>query len=141
LARSSAAQFTLQRKSKKERIKMKDENWTAQELGLDETSKPTNSSRKNIDTWTPVFGDPRGDRKSGNNDGTTKRDIPVVVELGRKWISTAEVSEIQQGSLIELDNDVGATLNVFLDGKNIAEGEIVVIGGRFGVRVTKITNK
>lgn len=69
-------------------------------------------------------------------------DIPVrvTVELGRTRKSVGEVLSFAPGSVIELDKMAGEPVDVLVNGKLIAKGEVVVIDENFGVRVTEILN-
>ncbi len=67
-------------------------------------------------------------------------DVPlhVTVELGRRRMLVKDVLELGKGSLIELDKLAGEPVDVFVNGKLIAKGEVVVIDENFGVKVTSI---
>ncbi len=69
-------------------------------------------------------------------------DIPVrvTVELGRTRKSVGEILSFAPGSVIELDKMAGEPVDVLVNGKPIAKGEVVVIDENFGVRVTEILN-
>ncbi|NDI33380.1 flagellar motor switch phosphatase FliY [Chengkuizengella sediminis] len=70
-------------------------------------------------------------------------DIPlnVTVELGRTKKKVKEILELTQGSIIELDKLAGEPVDILVNDKNIAKGEVVVIDENFGVRVTEIINQ
>ena len=67
-------------------------------------------------------------------------DIPlqVTVELGRTKRMVKEILEVSQGSIIELDKLAGEPVDILINNKLIAVGEVVVIDENFGVRVTDI---
>lgn len=67
-------------------------------------------------------------------------DVPlqVTVELGRTSKKIKEILEFGQGSIIELDKLSGEPVDILVNGKNIAKGEVVVIDESFGVRITDI---
>jgi flagellar motor switch protein FliN/FliY len=69
-------------------------------------------------------------------------DIPVrvTVELGKTRKNISEVLAMTAGSVIELDKMAGEPVDVLVNGKLIARGEVVVIDENFGVRVTEILN-
>ncbi|PLV56798.1 flagellar motor switch phosphatase FliY [Thermotoga sp. SG1] len=69
-------------------------------------------------------------------------DIPlkVTVELGRTKMTLKRVLEMIPGSIIELDKLTGEPVDIFVNGKLIARGEVVVIDENFGVRVTEIVS-
>jgi len=67
-------------------------------------------------------------------------DIPlrVTAELGRAKMSIREILELGQGSVIELSKLAGEPLEVLVNDKLIARGEVVVVNEKFGVRLTDI---
>jgi flagellar motor switch protein FliN/FliY len=67
-------------------------------------------------------------------------DIPLklTVELGRSKMEIREVIQLAQGSVIELSKFVGEPLEVLVNDKLIARGEVVVVNEKFGVRITDI---
>lgn len=67
-------------------------------------------------------------------------DVPldVTVELGRTKKSIAEILDFAPGTIIELDKIAGEPIDVLVNGKYVAKGEVVVIEESFGIRVTEI---
>lgn len=67
-------------------------------------------------------------------------DIPleVVVELGRTKKKISEVLELASGSIVELDKMAGEPVDVYVNNKLVAKGEVVVIEEHFGVRIKEI---
>ena len=67
-------------------------------------------------------------------------DIPVqlTVELGRTKIPIRHILQLAQGSVVELDGLAGAPMDVFVNGCLIAQGEVVAVNDKFGIRVTDI---
>lgn len=70
-------------------------------------------------------------------------DIPlkVTVELGRTKKTIKDILDLTQGSIVELDKLAGEPVDILVNGKLIAEGEVVVIEENFGVRVTDIISQ
>ena len=68
------------------------------------------------------------------------KDVPleVTVELGRTHKSINDILDFSPGTIIELDKIAGEPIDVLVNGKNVAKGEVVVIDESFGVRVTEI---
>ena len=68
-------------------------------------------------------------------------DVPleVTVELGRTRKSISEILDFSPGTIIELDKIAGEPIDVLVNGKFVAKGEVVVIEESFGIRVTEIT--
>jgi flagellar motor switch protein FliN/FliY len=67
-------------------------------------------------------------------------DIPVLmtVELGRTKITIKNLLQLAQGSVVELDGMAGEPMDVLVNGCLIAQGEVVVVNDKFGVRLTDI---
>ena len=67
-------------------------------------------------------------------------DVPVAVtvELGRRNVRIAEVLRLGPGSVLELDKASGEPLDLYVNNRLIARGEAVVIGERYGIRLTEV---
>ena len=65
--------------------------------------------------------------------------LELTVELGRCQLPVKKVLELTRGSIIELDKIAGESVELFANGKHIANGEVVVIEDNFGLRITSIT--
>ena len=91
-------------------------------------------------TATPV---PAG---SGNSSGNPMHDIQMVldipvqlsVELGRTRVPIKYILQLAQGSIVELDALAGEPMDVLVNGYLIAQGEVVVVNDKFGIRLTDI---
>ena len=70
-------------------------------------------------------------------------DIPlqVTVELGRTKRSVKEILELASGSIIELDKLAGEPVDILVNSRLIAKGEVVVIDENFGVRITDVLSQ
>jgi flagellar motor switch protein FliN/FliY len=67
-------------------------------------------------------------------------DIPlkITVELGRSRMAIRDILQLAQGSVVELSKFAGEPLEVLVNDKLIARGEVVVVNEKFGVRLTDI---
>jgi flagellar motor switch protein FliN len=67
-------------------------------------------------------------------------DIPVQlsVELGRKKVPIKHVLQLAQGSIVELDALAGEPMDVLVNGYLVAQGEVVVVNNKFGIRLTDV---
>jgi flagellar motor switch protein FliN len=74
------------------------------------------------------------------NDIDMILDIPVqmTVELGRTKIAIRNLLQLAQGSVVELDGLAGEPMDVLVNGCLIAQGEVVVVNDKFGIRLTDI---
>ena len=78
---------------------------------------------------------------SGNSNNLDMiLDIPVhmTVELGRTKIAIRNLLQLAQGSVVELDGMAGEPMDVLVNGCLIAQGEVVVVNDKFGIRLTDI---
>lgn len=77
---------------------------------------------------------------SAGNDLNMILDIPVqlTVELGRTRIPIKNILQLAQGSVIELETLAGEPMDVLVNGYLIAQGEVVVVNDKFGIRLTDI---
>lgn len=75
-----------------------------------------------------------------HNDIDMILNIPVqlTVELGRTKIAIKSLLQLAQGSVVELDGLAGEPMDVLVNGYLIAQGEVVVVNDKFGVRLTDI---
>ncbi len=79
-------------------------------------------------------------RAATPNDIDFILDIPVqlTVELGRTKIAIKNLLQLAQGSVVELDGLAGEPMDVLVNGCLIAQGEVVVVNDKFGIRLTDI---
>ena len=91
---------------------------------------------------TPVFTEfsTKNKMKETQNDIDFILDIPVqlTVELGRTKIAIKNLLQLAQGSVVELDGMAGEPMDVLVNGCLIAQGEVVVVNDKFGIRLTDI---
>lgn len=90
----------------------------------------------------PVFEEltPAGNGAEQSNDLDMILDIPVTltVELGRTKLAIKNLLQLAQGSIVELDGMAGEPMDVLVNGCLIAQGEVVVVNDKFGIRLTDI---
>jgi flagellar motor switch protein FliN len=77
---------------------------------------------------------------AAGNDLNLILDIPVqlTVELGRTRIPIKHILQLAQGSVVELEALAGEPMDVLVNGYLIAQGEVVVVNDKFGIRLTDI---
>lgn len=81
----------------------------------------------------------RSNPVSGSNiDLLMDVSMRVTVELGRTRMKLAQILELQHGSVIELDRLAGDPVDVFVNDRMVARGEVVVVDDKFGVRITEM---
>ncbi len=64
--------------------------------------------------------------------------LPVSVELGRTTMYIRDILRLGRGSVIEFDRLISDPVDILIDGKKVAEGEVVVIDKHFGIRITTL---
>ncbi len=91
----------------------------------------------------PLFGSTPSmskDKELGSQDINMVLDIPVTlsVELGRTKVPIKYILQLAQGSVVELDALAGEPMDVLINGYLIAQGEVVVVNDKFGIRLTDV---
>ena len=84
------------------------------------------------------FGETGGGESAGNIDLLMDVNLKVSVQLGRAMMSIREILELGPGFVIELDKLAGEPVDILVNDKPIARGEVVVVDENFGVRVVDI---
>jgi len=84
--------------------------------------------------------DASSNRPGTRNDIDLVLDIPVqlTVELGRTKLPIRNLLQLAQGSVVELDGLAGEPMDVLVNGCLIAQGEVVVVNEKFGIRLTDV---
>ena len=67
--------------------------------------------------------------------------MPVAIELGRTTMSVQEILQLGRGSVVQLERLAGEPIDIYVGDRRFAEGEVVVLGENFGVRVTRIISR
>jgi flagellar motor switch protein FliN/FliY len=67
--------------------------------------------------------------------------LPVSIELGRTNMTVQEVLRLGRGSVVQLDRLAGEPIDIYVGDRRFAEGEVVVLGEHFGIRVTRIVSR
>jgi flagellar motor switch protein FliN/FliY len=77
-------------------------------------------------------------KEIGNLDFILDIPLEVSVELGRAKMLISDLLQLGQGSVIELTKSAGAPLEIFVNEKLIARGEVVMVNDKFGIRMTDV---
>jgi flagellar motor switch protein FliN/FliY len=91
--------------------------------------------------FTPLPGDPGAfGGPAGEADLTRLTDVQVelTVEVGRTHMSLGETMSLGQGSVVTLDRLADKPVDLLVNGRPIARGEVVVIDEQFGLRITEV---
>jgi len=116
-----------------------DDDWGA---AIAEQAAAEAAALQNQAATAAVFKDfsKNGNKTETHNDIDFILDIPVqlTVELGRTKIAIKNLLQLAQGSVVELDGLAGEPMDVLVNGCLIAQGEVVVVNDKFGIRLTDI---
>ncbi|MCA9625834.1 MAG: flagellar motor switch protein FliN [Myxococcales bacterium] len=66
--------------------------------------------------------------------------VELTLEIGRRRMKIADVLQLSSGSTIELDKAAGEPVDIYVNGQLLGRGEAVVVGDRYGVRITEIVS-
>lgn len=67
--------------------------------------------------------------------------LPVSIELGRTSLTVQELLRLGRGAIVQLDRLAGEPVDIYVAERRFAEGEVVVLGEHFGVRITRIVSR
>jgi flagellar motor switch protein FliN/FliY len=79
-------------------------------------------------------------RKTANIDLLMDVNLPVSIELGRTRMTISDILELGCGSIVELDKLAGEPVDILVNNKMLAKGEVVVLDENFGVRITSLVS-
>jgi flagellar motor switch protein FliN/FliY len=115
-----------------------------QDAIADEWAQALEEQAATVDDGAPAFDADPTPVKTGAGGGAQDiqmvLDIPVQlsVELGRTRVPIKYILQLAQGSIVELDALAGEPMDVLVNGYLIAQGEVVVVNDKFGIRLTDI---
>ncbi len=66
--------------------------------------------------------------------------LQITVEIGRTTKKIKDILDFTSGTIVELDKQAGSQVDVFVNGKQIAKGDVVVVDDFYGVRITEISS-
>jgi flagellar motor switch protein FliN/FliY len=101
------------------------------------------STNMKLDELTPTPQQDLGGMDSGDRsaaDLAAVYDVPVKIQavLGRSNLEVASLLRLTRGSVIELDRKVGEAIDIYVNNRLVARGEVVVVDERLGVTMTEI---
>ena len=111
------------------------ENEVAQPVGLDDADR---AQIAKLADEVKAGDDALNKLKVQNLDFILDIPLKVTVELGRTEVIIKDLLQLGQGSVLELDKLAGEPLEILVNGKLVAKGEVVVVNEKFGIRLTDI---
>ncbi len=109
-----------------------------------ETQSVTPPAASPVEVQTAQFQSLNAASPSGEKD--IKMDIlldlhlPVSIELGRTNMLIRDILDLQRGSVVEFEKLASEPVDILINGKKMAEGEVVVIEKHFGIRITNLVD-
>ena len=91
----------------------------------------------------PEIGKAAGDELGISLDSELLKNIPVTIsiEVGRTSLKIRDMMRLTQGSVVELDRLAGEPLDLLVNDTLVAQGEIVLVNDRYGMRLTQVVPK
>ncbi len=111
---------------------MEEEENSAKSLSFDEISDTRQSNADDDQDWEV------GEAMA--NDVTAIYDIPVQISavLGRSSMQVSQLLKLGRGAVVELDRKVGEAIDIYVNNRLVARGEVVVVDDKLGVTMTEI---
>src|SRR3979490_2543558 len=107
-----------------------------------EAAEATESTELKLDEFAPGEGAlaERSEEAKIATDLAPVFDVPVNISavLGRASMSVAQLLQLGQGSVLELDRKVGEAIDIYVNNRLVARGEVVIVDERLGVTMTEI---
>jgi flagellar motor switch protein FliN/FliY len=113
------------------------DDWAAALAEAEATSVPA-AATSDAALFPRLGGDPANGTQRDDIDLVLDIPVQLTVELGRTRIPIKHILQLAQGSVIELDALAGEPMDVLVNGFLIAQGEVVVVNDKFGIRLTDI---
>ena len=129
-----------------EEVKEKKEDEEDEEIGWGDVQEEMKASTKPVEkkeVGSVRFEEiKKGETKKASLDIDFILDLPltVTVELGKTKMMISELLQLGQGSVVELTKFAGEPMEVFVNNRLIARGEVVVVNEKFGVRLTNVVS-
>lgn len=120
-----------------EEEQISEDDWAAA-MAEQAITEPTAAQAQPADIF-PSFGSNAGGAGMMNElDMILDIPVQITVELGRTKITIKNLLQLAHGSVVELDAMAGEPMDVMVNGTLIAQGEVVVVNDKFGIRLTDI---
>lgn len=101
-----------------------------------ESMKPNSASQENV----KAAGGPQALMPEGNLDLLLGIELAATLRFGQKRMLLRDILDLNAGAVVELDRQVHEPVDLLLDGKVIARGDVVIVDGSYGLRVTEVAS-
>ena len=88
--------------------------------------------------FPPLDASPAGAEREKKLDLLMDLSLPLSIELGRTQMQIRDILDLQRGSVVEFEKLASEPVDILINGKKMAEGEVVVIEKHFGIRITNL---
>lgn len=139
------------KQSEKKQSSLQDEKIMTADASRQDTdsSEKTQAERSDEETSTVdmksadfqnIQPDTSGDRNDIKLDLLMDLSLPVSIELGRTQLLIKDILSLKRGAVVEFEKLASEPVDILINGKKMAEGEVVVIEKHFGIRITNLMN-
>ena len=112
-----------------------------------ESEENVKSSTENLGSQPENPSQPKAEKLKNKDNSAAKNlrvleniDVKLTVEVGNTEIKIRDLLRLNEGSVVELDRLAGEPLDILANGTMIAKGEVVMVGERFGIRLTEVVD-
>ena len=130
-----------------EKENTKDQTEQKEEVKSEEEKKPTEAEAKEGENTSSKKETKDGSQKVEPNSAAVNNlrvleniEVRLTVEVGNTEIKIKDLLRLNEGSVVELDRLAGEPLDILANGTKIAKGEVVMVGERFGIRFTEVSD-
>ena len=106
----------------------------------DATAEADSAVKVESAQFKPLDASPSSDDRDGRMELLLDLTLPVSIELGRTHLMINEILNLKRGSVVEFEKLASEPVDILINGKKMAEGEVVVIEKHFGIRITNLAN-
>jgi len=113
---------------------------TQDQAGIDLADMTPDAAADQAQKDEETFAEPVGSDAKMGKDLEAVYDIPVNVTavLGRTFMDVSELLKLEEGTVLELNRKVGESIDIFVNNRLIARGEVVLVEDRLGITMTEI---
>ena len=90
------------------------------------------------ETETPMLSGPKDPENQINAQVLQNISVTMSIEVGRAMIKIKDLMRLTQGSVVELDRIAGEPLDLLINNTVVAQGEVVLVNDRYGIRLTRV---
>lgn len=108
--------------------------------GASQSAQETTAVEVETAQFQNLESNPAGGQRDHKMDLLFDLSLTLSIELGRTTMAIKDILDLQRGSVVEFDKLAGEPVDILVNGKKIAEGEVVVIEKHFAIRITNLVD-